>query len=590
MNKKGFTLLELLAVVVVLAIVALISIPIISSVIKKAKEGSAQDSVYGYIDSIEKSVAIGAVDSTKGIKVPSDNVLDMADMDDVIILESVNIKGTKPEYAELTFEKSKVKTAGFCMDGFNFEYVNRKVEKSNTDYCANASVKEINIKNSKITFNGNNGNLILMPGEELDLDIEVISDDDSVTPEIILEPADTTVVTLSDDKITANGLGMATVYVKAGIRYKKIEVNVINNSILGYLEVHNYGETGEYEDSITVNGVTYNAHVYNYKGNQEWADNKTFGDDSDIGTDSTNATKMVIVKVDGDLTIGSGVTVLPKYTNYGGPKGFLLYVTGTLTNNGTIDNSHGAKAAGQAVYLWENSVYTSDDDRFEVVPAAGGAGGSLCTSTGDGVSNAGKPGTGRRTGGGGTGVARGRNSKASAGSAGTSYSGGTGSGSACTENEKSNTSGSGGSNGGAGGAGSKDSTAGCSKVGGVGNATPATVLGTISSSTLQSPTNGTGGLLIIYANNIINNASALITALGHNSGKTSYRLNPSALAGGSSGGGSINIFYKSGYINNNTSANNGISAKGGAMSPGGAGGAGTVTIGSIATGTFVKNS
>ena len=148
MNKKGFTLLELLAVVVVLAIVALISIPIISSVIKKAKEGSAQDSVYGYIDSIEKSVAIGAVDSTKGIKVPSDNVLDMADMDDAIILESVNVKGTKPEYAELTFEKSKVKTAGFCIEGFNFEYVNRKVEKSNTNYCANASVKNISFSES----------------------------------------------------------------------------------------------------------------------------------------------------------------------------------------------------------------------------------------------------------------------------------------------------------------------------------------------------------------------------------------------------------------------------------------------------------
>ena len=26
-----------------------------------------------------------------------------------------------------------------------------------------------------------------------------------------------------------------------------------------------------------------------------------------------------------------------------------------LTNNGTIDNSHGAKAEGQNVYLWKNA-------------------------------------------------------------------------------------------------------------------------------------------------------------------------------------------------------------------------------------------
>lgn len=47
MNKKGFTLLELLAVIVVLAVIALIVTPFVTKAIKQAKKGSFTDSAYG---------------------------------------------------------------------------------------------------------------------------------------------------------------------------------------------------------------------------------------------------------------------------------------------------------------------------------------------------------------------------------------------------------------------------------------------------------------------------------------------------------------------------------------------------------------
>lgn len=50
--------------------------------------------------------------------------------------------------------------------------------------------------------------------------------------------------------------------------------------------------------------------------------------------------------------------------------------------------------------------------------------------------------------------------------------------------------------------------------------------------------NGTGGLLIIYGNNIINNSN--ITSKGIAGGNA-------WAGGGSSGGGSINIFYRNNY-------------------------------------------
>ena len=53
MNKKGFTLVELLAVIVILAIIALIATPIILGVIDNARKNSAKDAAYGVIDTVK---------------------------------------------------------------------------------------------------------------------------------------------------------------------------------------------------------------------------------------------------------------------------------------------------------------------------------------------------------------------------------------------------------------------------------------------------------------------------------------------------------------------------------------------------------
>lgn len=275
----------------------------------------------------------------------------------------------------------------------------------------------------------------------------------------------------------------------------------------GYYTFEVEGETTEY----------YDIHLYNIEGNQEWNENQTFGDAEDVGTKEDYAQNMVIVKVNGDLTIGEGVTVAPYYTEYGGPKGFTLYVTGKLENNGTIDNSHGAYAKGQNVYLWKNA-----DGSYETVPAVGAVGAPRLTS--DGGGNTGKSGENRQTGGGGSGGSWWADGRSGSGGTGTSYSGGSG-GVGDVVRAASN-------EGGEGGTGNP----------GVGN-------------------NGTGGLLVLYANEYENNG--LIRANGTDSsvgGKGGH---------GSSGGGSMNIFYTANIIKGI------VEAKGGLI--GGAGGAGTVT-------------
>ena len=170
----------------------------------------------------------------------------------------------------------------------------------------------------------------------------------------------------------------------------------------------------------------------------------SFGDSSDCGTASTNASRTVVVKVDGNVTIESGVTMTSITSSYGGPKGMIVYCTGTLTNNGSITmTGRGAKAPGEDVYLFKNANGT-----YEYVPATGAGGGARVYSgsyNSPAGGRAGGAGTNRRTGGGASGAAV-QSAYSGAGGTGTSYSGGTGGGAAWYS-----TAGAGSANGGAGG-------------------------------------------------------------------------------------------------------------------------------------------
>ena len=55
-NNKAFTLIELLAVIVILAIIALIATPIVLNIIKDSRESSGLRSAEMYLDAVEQSV------------------------------------------------------------------------------------------------------------------------------------------------------------------------------------------------------------------------------------------------------------------------------------------------------------------------------------------------------------------------------------------------------------------------------------------------------------------------------------------------------------------------------------------------------
>ena len=105
MKRKGFTLIELLAVIVILAIIALIATPTILGVIEKARKGASEQSALGYIDAVEKQVAINQVKDENLINDGTYNVP----------MTDITVKGEAPTKGWLKIEKGLVTNYSFVI-------------------------------------------------------------------------------------------------------------------------------------------------------------------------------------------------------------------------------------------------------------------------------------------------------------------------------------------------------------------------------------------------------------------------------------------------------------------------------------------
>lgn len=127
-NKKGFTLVELLAVIVILAIIALIATPIILNVIDNAKEESAKNSAYGYIDAVEKANAqqilkesnISVLSGTYNISANGATVVESKEGEGTKASFAVSFKGTAPTAGNLTYADGKLTSGEITVDGKTF--------------------------------------------------------------------------------------------------------------------------------------------------------------------------------------------------------------------------------------------------------------------------------------------------------------------------------------------------------------------------------------------------------------------------------------------------------------------------------------
>ena len=124
-NKKGFTLVELLAVIVILAIIALIAVPIVMNVIEDARKGAAKSSALGYLDSVEKTMARSMLDNDKSNDI-TDGVYEIADLDS----KNVKVKGDKPSEGWVKIENGKIASYSFKIGKYIINPKNNNINKA----------------------------------------------------------------------------------------------------------------------------------------------------------------------------------------------------------------------------------------------------------------------------------------------------------------------------------------------------------------------------------------------------------------------------------------------------------------------------
>ena len=135
-NRKGLTLIELLAVIVVLAILALITIPIISNVIDNVRIKSLQNSAYGLIE------ASNLYYISKG----NNTTVRFDKNDSIDTLKELSYKGVVKIGTVIIDKKGKVTVC--ITDGKNSAYKNYNETRVNTSKGKICSIRE----NSSIVY------------------------------------------------------------------------------------------------------------------------------------------------------------------------------------------------------------------------------------------------------------------------------------------------------------------------------------------------------------------------------------------------------------------------------------------------------
>ena len=156
-NKKGFTLLELLAVIVVLAIIALIATPIVMNTIKNAKKGAAERTADNYIKQVETTIAEKKLENNPLADGPY-TIDSNGNLTGNGLTESVTIdmNGTKPSSGTVTISNGLVSKEGTTMTVGDYDVkYNQENKKYEATEKGNTSVTYKN--GQEVYFNVDNG-------------------------------------------------------------------------------------------------------------------------------------------------------------------------------------------------------------------------------------------------------------------------------------------------------------------------------------------------------------------------------------------------------------------------------------------------
>lgn len=147
--KKGFTIIELLAVVVILSIIALVTIPVVSNVINAGKKSAVEKSTTFYIKELESSFSKWVVE---GIPLEYENSDGYAEFDVKKLNKVLKLEGAVPESGSVKINNdynSSNYYYGYVINAtLNYDsgYVVTYTYNTDTNYVGDRSNIEVNKK------------------------------------------------------------------------------------------------------------------------------------------------------------------------------------------------------------------------------------------------------------------------------------------------------------------------------------------------------------------------------------------------------------------------------------------------------------
>ena len=121
MKNRGFTLVELLAVIVILAIIALIAVPIFLGMINNSKKSSDKESVNLYTDTVEKAIQKKQMADPNfqpdKCEIQSDGNLECFSGTTSLGTVKVTMKGTKPTAGTILIDEEDITYENIVLNG-----------------------------------------------------------------------------------------------------------------------------------------------------------------------------------------------------------------------------------------------------------------------------------------------------------------------------------------------------------------------------------------------------------------------------------------------------------------------------------------
>lgn len=160
-NKKGFTLVELLAVIVILGVLLMIAVPAVQNVIKKTKNNATQKQAELFIDAAKKMAIIDEATSDMVIYKLSDLDSDVDKNRFTGMVVALKENGSYKYYIYLNDSVNK-KTIGNNNNNDVFEFASEdKINENVTDggNVFSEQTQIIQVKDKKYSYNNNNNTL-----------------------------------------------------------------------------------------------------------------------------------------------------------------------------------------------------------------------------------------------------------------------------------------------------------------------------------------------------------------------------------------------------------------------------------------------